>query len=150
MAINIQKYSVRLVKEEGGRYELKKTIKTPQNAYQIFVEVLEMDCRAQEIFSILTLDIKSNLTGIFEVSVGGLHSSIVHPRNVFQRAILQNAAAIVMAHNHPSGNPKPSNDDIKITKKLISAGEILGIEIMDHLVIGDSNHFISMKEKELI
>ena len=150
MAINIAKYDVRLVKEEGNRYTLEKIIKTPENARQVFVEVLEMECRAQEIFSILTLDIKSNLTGIFEVSVGGLHSSIVHPRNVFQRAILQNAAVIVLGHNHPSGDPQPSNDDIKITKKLISAGEILGIEVMDHIVVGDGNNFISMKEKGLI
>ena len=150
MAVNIQKYSVRLVKEEGSRYELDKTIHTPESAHEVFTKVMELDKRPEEVFTILTLDIKSHLTGVFEVSTGGLQSSIVHPRNVFQRAILTNAAAIVMGHNHPSGYPDPSNDDIKITKQIISAGEILGIEVMDHLIIGDGNCFISMKEKELI
>ena len=150
MAINIQKYSVRLIKEEGSRYELDKTINKPELAHEVFTKVLELDKRPEEVFAILTLDIKSHLTGVFEVSTGGLHSSIVHPRNVFQRAILQNAAAIVMGHNHPSKDPEPSNDDIKITKQIISAGEILGIEVMDHLIIGDKYNFISMKEQEVI
>jgi len=150
MAINIQKYDVRLVKEEGKRYELNKKVHKPEAAHKIFVEVLQLDKRAQEIFSIITLDIKSKLLGIFEVSKGNLNSSIVHPRNVYQRAILQNAAAIVMAHNHPSGDPKPSDIDIKITKQIISAGEILGIEVMDHIIVGDKYNFVSMREKGLI
>ena len=150
MAVNIQKYDVRLVKEEGSRYELDKKVHKPEAAHKIFVEVLQLDKRAQEVFSIITLDIKSKLKGVFEVSKGNLNSSIVHPRNVFQRAILQNAAAIVMAHNHPSGDPKPSDIDIKITKQIISAGEILGIEVMDHIIVGDKYNFVSMREKGLI
>ena len=151
LGVNIQKYDLRLVKESGNRYKFKnKVVKTPEKAYQIFVETLELNIRTEEVFAILTLDLKSHLTGVFEVSKGGLKSSIVHPRNVYQRAILTNAAAIVMGHNHPSGKPDPSEDDIKITKQIISAGEILGIEVMDHLIIGANYNYISMKAQEVI
>ncbi len=87
--INIQKYDVRLVKEDGGRYDLDKTLHTPASAVNVFTEVLEMDKRTQEVFAIITLDVKSQITGVFEVSKGGLHQSVVHPRIIFQRAILQ-------------------------------------------------------------
>jgi len=150
MGINIQKYDVRLVKEEGSRYELDKKVKKPEEAHKVFVEVLELHLRPQEVFAIITIDVKSNLNGVFEVSKGNLYSSIVHPTIIFQRAILQNAVAIVMGHNHPSGDTKPSDRDIKITNQIIEAGKILDINMMDHVVIGDRDNFVSMREKEVI
>jgi DNA repair protein RadC len=81
------------------------------------------------------------------VTSGGLSSSIVHPREVFQRAILQGAAAIILCHNHPSGSTEPSQDDIKVTNKLVQAGKIVGIEVLDHIIIGDSS-FRSMKQHD--
>lgn len=144
--INIQKFNVRLVKETGGRYDLDKVIKHPRDAFKLFNEVLDMEYRAQEVFAIVTLDVKNQVTGLFEVSVGGLTASIVHPREVFQRAILQSASSIILCHNHPSGITKPSRDDIKITNKLIEAGKILGIDVLDHIIIGD-NCYRSMKEE---
>lgn len=150
MAINIQKYTLRVVKESGGRYNLNKKIVTPKNAVKVFIEVLDLNKRTEEVFSLLTLDIKSNLTGVFEVSIGNLSSSIVTPREVFKRALLQNSNSIILAHNHPSGMPDPSSDDIKITKRLVEAGNLLGINVLDHLIIGSGNNFISLKEKGAI
>jgi len=151
MGVNIQKYDLRVVKESGNRYEFEnKYVETPKKAHQIFIETLELDKRTEEVFAMLTIDIKSKLTGVFEVSIGDLSSSLVKPREVFKRAILQNSAGIILGHNHPSCEPEPSRDDVNLTKNLIEAGEIVDIEIMDHLIIGDKKNFISMKEKELI
>jgi len=146
MAVNIQKYTLRVVKEAGGRYDLDKKIVTPENAVKVFIKVLELNKRTEEVFSLLTMDTKSNLTGVFEVSIGNLSSSLVTPREVFKRAILQNSKAIILAHNHPSGMPDPSSDDIKITKRLVEAGDLLGINVLDHLIIGSGSNFISLKE----
>ncbi|NLJ84781.1 MAG: DNA repair protein RadC [Halanaerobiaceae bacterium] len=146
--VNIQKYSVRLVKEEGRRYDLDKKINDPQSAGKLFDEVLSMQDRPQEVFAMATLDIKNQVTGVFEVSIGSVSSSIVHPRDVFQRAILQNAAAIIICHNHPSGVNTPSKEDIEITHRLLEAGKILGIDVLDHILIGDN--YYSMKEHGII
>lgn len=148
--VNIQKFNLRVVKESGGRYDIDKSVGNPIQARDLFIEVLELDQRAEEVFAMATLDIKSKVTGVFEVSIGNLTSSLVSPREVFKRAILQNAAAIVLAHNHPSTVPEPSNDDVTVTKKLIKSGKILGIDIVDHIIIGSKDNYISMKEKNLI
>ena len=95
---------------------------------------------------LITLDTKNNITGIFTVSTGSLNASIVHPREVFKRAVLQNAASIIICHNHPSGDPTPSQEDINTTKRIYDAGKILGIELLDHIIIGD-NDYISLKER---
>lgn len=97
-----------MVKESSGRYDLNKVIRSPRDAHETFVEVLDMNIRAEEVFSIITLDIKNQITGVCEVSVGTLTARYVHPREVFKRAILQNSAAIILGHNHPSGIPEPS------------------------------------------
>ena len=150
MAINVQKYSLRVVKENGGRYDLDKKITTPDSAIKTFVEVLDLDKRSEEVFAMLTIDTQSQLTGVFEVSVGNLNSSLISPREVFKRAILNNAYSVLLAHNHPSGIPQPSQDDIQITERLVEAGELLGIEVLDHLIIGSKHNFVSLKEREII
>jgi DNA repair protein RadC len=83
------------------------------------------------------------------VSIGSLDCSIVHPREVFKDAISSSAASVIFIHNHPSGDPTPSEDDIKMTKRLIEAGEIIGIEVLDHIIICDREH-LSMKAKNLV
>lgn len=148
--INIQKYTLRVVKEKGGLYNLEKRISSPKSAKNVFIEVLELDRRAEEVFAMITLDVKNKITGIFEVSVGTLSSSLVAPREVFKRALLQNAAAVLFGHNHPSGNPEPSTDDIQITKKLMKGGKLLGINIFDHIIVGTDDNFISMREENLM
>jgi DNA repair protein RadC len=148
--INIQKYSLRVVKEKGGRYDLERKVTNPESAKNVFVDVLDLDKRTEEVFAIIILDVQSQITGVFEVSIGNLSSSLVSPREVFKRAILQNAAAILLGHNHPSSIPDPSSDDIQVTKKLIKAGEIIGIKVMDHIIVGSKDNYVSMKERNVI
>ncbi|SDJ32238.1 DNA repair protein RadC [Halanaerobium congolense] len=148
--VNIQKFSLRIVKESGGRYDIDKYVRNPFQARDLFVEVVELDRRAEEVFAIATLDVKNKVTGVFEVSTGTLTSSLVTPREVFKRAILQNAAGIVLAHNHPSGVADASSDDISVTKKLQKTGKIMGINVVDHIIIGSKDNFISMQEENLM
>ena len=100
----------------------------------------------REQFIIACLNTKNEPTNILVVSVGTLNKAIVHPREVFKTAILSNAASIVALHNHPSGNSEPSQQDIELTNRLYEAGELLGIKLLDHLIIGDRT-FTSLKEK---
>lgn len=148
--INIQKYSLRVVKETGGRYDLKRKIKNLESVKDVFTQVLELDKRAEEVFAIITLDTQAQITGVFEVSIGTLSASLVSPREVFKRAILQNAAAIVLGHNHPSSIPEPSCDDLKITKVLVKAGNIIGIKVIDHIIVGSKDNYLSLKEEGFI
>ena len=148
--VNIQKFSLRVVKENGGRYDLDKTINNPIAARNLFLEVAELDKRSEEVFVMATIDVQNKVTGLFEVSSGTLNSSLVTPREVFKRAILQNAAGIVLGHNHPSGNIDASSDDIQITKKLVKSGKILGVNVVDHIIVGSEGNYSSMKEKNQI
>jgi DNA repair protein RadC len=91
---------------------------------------------------------KNNVRGVNTVSIGDLGSATAHPREVFKPAILANAASILMLHNHPSGDPTPSADDIDVSRRINDAGQLLGIELLDHVVIGGDS-FVSMKEKGL-
>jgi DNA repair protein RadC len=91
----------------------------------------------REHFLVILLDRKNRLIGINTVSIGSLTASIVHPREVFKAAILANAAALICGHNHPSGDPQPSQEDRVLTARLVAAGQLLGIEVLDHLVLGD-------------
>jgi len=105
--------------------------------------------KAKEHFKLILLNPRNKIIGISTISIGTLNASLVHPREVFKDAITHSAASVVLAHNHPSGDPEPSEDDLTITKRLIEAGRILGIEVMDHIIIA-KNGFFSFKEKGLI
>lgn len=149
MGVNLQKYSLRLIKEDGSRYDLEdKVVQTPDDAVQIFNQVLSLSNRSEEVCAMLTLDVKNQVTGVFEVSIGNLSSSLVTPREVFKRAILHNAQGVILAHNHPSGRVEPSADDITLTQKLSEGGKLLGIQVLDHLVLGIDD-FVSMKQKNM-
>ena len=150
MMVNIQKFSLRVVKENGGRSEIDKIINNPIAARNLFIEVAELDKRPEEVFVMATIDVRNKVTGLFEVSTGTLNSSLVTPREVFKRAILQNAAGIVLGHNHPSGNIDASSDDINITKKLVKSGKILGVNVVDHIIVGNEGNYSSMKEENHI
>lgn len=139
--------SIKMVKESSILYS-KRTISSPSDAVDIAREFLETCDREQLI--VICLNTKNEPTTINIVSVGSLNSSIVHPREVFKPAILSNSASIIIAHNHPSGCPNPSSEDINITKRIKESGEILGIKLLDHIIIGDNNNYISIKERGLI
>ena len=96
----------------------------------------------------LSLDTRNHLINCKPVSIGSLDSSIVHPREVFKEAISSTAASVIFAHNHPSGDPTPSKEDIKLTKRLAEVGEIMGINVLDHIIVCDKD-FLSMKGEGL-
>lgn len=102
----------------------------------------------REYFKALILNIKNEVLKIVDISVGSLNSSIVHPRELYKSAIRASGARLIIAHNHPSGDPTPSEEDIKLTKRLAEAGNILGIELLDHIIFGDGR-FYSLKEEGL-
>ncbi len=147
--------SIKAAVEIGRRVaidsETRFLIKCPEDVKQYVNQVLlkEMRDYDREHFLVLYLDRKGGVIAKENVSVGGLHSSIVHPREVFKTAVKRSAASIILAHNHPSGDPAPSREDIDITRRLIDAGNIMGIEIIDHVIIGE-NTYCSFKEKGLI
>ncbi len=103
----------------------------------------------REHFIVLQLDTRNQVTGVHVVSVGHLNACLIHPREVFKASILANANAIIIVHNHPSGNPEPSMQDEETTRRLIEAGDLLGIPVLDHIVIGELG-FVSMKQRGLI
>jgi DNA repair protein RadC len=139
--INISKYKLKLVKEEGARYDFDcKNINDPDALFSLFQKFFEMSEEAEEIVVMICFDVKNKPIGIFEVSRGTLSSAQLHPREIFKRAILCNASCIALAHNHPSGDPTPSNKDIQITKRIVDSGKILGIDVLDHLIIADYNY----------
>jgi DNA repair protein RadC len=104
--------------------------------------------KKKEYFLALLLDTRSHLIKVSEISIGSLDASIVHPREAFKEAIAASAASVIFVHNHPSGDPEPSEDDIKLTKRLAEAGEIVGIDVLDHVIITDKK-YLSMKREGL-
>lgn len=103
----------------------------------------------KEHFRVILLNTKNQIISIEEISIGNLNSSIVHPREVFNIAIRRSANSIILVHNHPSGDSTPSTEDINITRRLIEAGNIIGIKVLDHIIIGDNN-YTSLKQKNII
>jgi len=142
------KASFELGRREELEPELKNfDIKDPESVVKAIRASIKD--KAKEHFKLILLNPRNKIIGISTISIGTLNASLVHPREVFKDAIMHTAASVVLAHNHPSGDPEPSEDDITITKRLIEAGKILGIEVMDHIIIA-KNGFFSFKEKGLI
>ncbi|MGI5901534.1 MAG: RadC family protein [Desulfitobacteriia bacterium] len=125
----------------------RPTINSPADVAGLVME--EMRNLDREHFRIMYLNTRNNVLGIASVSIGTLNSSLVHPRECFKEAIRRNANTVILIHNHPSGDPTPSTEDLGITKRLVEAGKILGIEVLDHVIIGDKA-FVSLKELGMI
>jgi len=123
------------------------TIKSPEEVGRLLME--EMRHLRKEIFKIILLNTKNHIIKHINVSIGCLNSSIVHPREVFSEAVKSGCSAILLVHNHPSGDPEPSREDVETTGRLVNAGNILGIKVLDHVVIGDGK-YISLKERGLM
>jgi len=138
-----------LVKEKGAMYDVQKKIGSSYDAYKAITEITKVQEEAQEVFGILILNTTHKIVAVHEISRGTLNASIVHPREVFKPAVLHNAAAIICFHNHPSGEPKPSKEDIETTNRLVEAGKIMGIEVLDHIIVGDDK-YTSLKEMGVI
>jgi DNA repair protein RadC len=146
--VSVPIYKVTLVRE-GRLYCYNKQIRSSADAGALLHAYLaDVD---REHFVVLMLDQKNKVIGINTVSVGSLTASVVHPRECFKPAILSNAAAIILAHNHPSGAPQPSQEDRVLTVRLVTAGKLLGISVLDHIIIGDGNSsYFSFADEGLI
>lgn len=135
---DIQIVSVKMVKEKTLQCKYGNQLSGPDVAADILTNFIGDSDR--EILALLSLDVKNKINAISVISVGTLNSSLVHPREVFKIAILSNAASIIIGHNHPSGDSTPSQEDINLTKRIKESGKILGIELLDHIIVGDNNY----------
>lgn len=132
--------------ESSFNEEQKPTVKSPEDAIKSVKNQLRG--KKKEHFMMLSLDTRNHLINTQMISVGSLDTSIAHPREIFKEAISSTAASVIFVHNHPSGDPTPSADDIKLTQRLVEAGKIMGIEIIDHIIMCDKD-YLSMKAKNL-
>jgi len=140
-------YELKVVRERRQGYGPLRHVRTAQDVYEAFRDRLESLDR--EEFLVVLLDGKNRILGFNQVSVGSLTAALVHPREVFKPAILANATALILVHNHPSGDSDPSPEDRAITERLKQVGELVGIRIIDHVVIGDGA-FRSFAEEQLL
>ncbi len=143
--------SHRLVKEASlpGSYLPRRAIRQARDVFDVMAPLAAIE--PAEVFWVLGLDAQHKIVadGIISVTRGILNSSLVHPREVFRAALAANAYAIILCHNHPSGDPTPSGEDRLVTSQLVSAGKILGIDVLDHLIVGDGR-FTSFAESGLL
>jgi len=142
----IPRFRVQLVRESTYAAPIH-VICSSYDAFSLLYELLHDADR--EYFLAVMVDNRHQVIGINTVSVGTINASLVHPREVFKPAILVNAAAILLAHNHPSGDPSPSEKDLVLTACMKQAGELLGIGILDHLILGEGT-FVSLKDRGLL
>ena len=134
------------------RHSLKKNITSPDAVGRVLSRVLSAECavdRAKEHFWTIGLNTRNTVQYAELVSLGTLNASLVHPREVFRFAIMKGVAAIILAHNHPSGEVDPSDDDIALTRRLTEAGKLLGIEVLDHVIVAARDR-LSFKERGLL
>ena len=139
---------IELVKERGVSYDAPTRL---TNGHEVAILVRDIIGNAdREHMLSISLDSKNRPLHAHTISIGSLNAAIVHPREVFKAAILANAASIALAHNHPSGDPSPSREDIEITKRIKECAELLGIRLLDHVIIGDGGAFYSLADHNQI
>jgi len=141
MKKSIYEYSLRRTKVMEFREHEK--LNMPKNVYK-FLKAIKLDEEEQEHMMVLILDAGSRIKAYYTVSIGLIDKTQIHVRELFRNSIIYGASRIILAHNHPSGSTQPSSDDIKVTNAMVKAGEIIGIEILDHIIIG--NGFYSFCE----
>lgn len=138
---------VRELSKRKYRGKAPHVIRGPEDVYQLIGKRLLRQQR--EHFLVMLLNARHEVDCVETVSVGSLNASIVHPREVFKPAVIQSAASVVLVHNHPSGDPEPSEEDISITKRLVEVGDLLGIGVLDHVIIG-SRGIVSFRARQLL
>lgn len=132
------RYSVKKT-EAGQPVIIGRAMNTPRESASVAMTVLQDE--PGEVFAIICLSTKHRVIAYHEVSRGTLDATLVHPREVFKAALLANAAAIILTHNHPSGDPTPSADDAGLTRRLVDAGTLLGVDVLDHIIVGDGRYY---------
>ena len=152
--MRVTKYKTRLLegrkavleKDYSVNYpELDNMMNSPEKIVKLAKGFLRMHEETEEYMYMICLNTKLMMTGLFEISHGNVNSSVVGTREVFQKALLGNAVSIILMHNHPSGDCTPSIQDIEVTKRLVEAGKIIGVEVLDHIIIG--KQYCSLREK---
>lgn len=147
----IKRYRLELIQESAKLYDCeRKGICSPKQAADAFEEVFGVTRLPEEQVSLFCLDSKNNVVAAHVVAQGSLNKAVIHPREVYKRALLSNAANIIICHNHPSGDCAPSKEDEYITQRLKEVGELIGIELLDHLIIGRNEEgmtFCSLKKQ---
>lgn len=150
MGKKIMVQSVKLVKDSNRIYDIeKKKITGPEDAVRFAQIIFDIESRPNEIFGVFNLNTKNEIIGCSIVFEGTVDSSLVHPRETFRTAILNNASSIICFHNHPSGHSVESHEDVEVTKRLKECGNIIGIPLLDHVIIGD-NSYVSLMKKGII
>ena len=138
----IKKYSVALVKESAHKYaDISVRLDEPKKIIRYADSVLNFEAMTKENFVLIPVDTKLKPLGVFVLTTGTINASLVSTRDVFQAALLCNAASIFVLHNHPSGDPTPSMQDKEITKKLIDAGNLMEIPLIDHVIVGENEYY---------
>ena len=135
MAVILKKYDVRLVQEHSGLYDLEKQITSSKQASEMCKELYDLDKLPYEKMVMFTLDNRHNVVGCFEVSRGTIDEAAVYPREIALRALLTNAKAVILAHNHPGGHANPSKQDISITRRIEEVLGMLDIRLLDHVIV---------------
>ena len=144
---DISRYTVKLVKEECKEYEIDNPINNVGKAAWLLNAIYDFEHLTTEMFVMLALDTKKKIIGTFIISQGIIDATLVSPRDIFQRAFLSNAKSIIVAHNHPSGNIEPSKEDKVLTKNIVDAGKVMGVEVCDSLIIcGEDNYYSFLAE----
>lgn len=146
--IMIPRYGIRLVKESHIMYDNRRIHGAA--AVCELMQAIGLHEKAGEEFHSVYLNTKNEIVGMEMISKGTLNASLVHPREVFKGALLANANALILAHNHPSGNVEPSSADRQVTTLLVNAGNMLDVKILDHVIIGSKGGYYSFKEHSLI
>lgn len=129
--------------------EVDRKMNSPEKVIAVAKYYLRLHEQTEEYLYMLCMNNKLVLTGVFELSHGNVNSSIVSVREMFQKALLANAVSIIVMHNHPSGDPTPSREDITVTERMVKAGQILGVQVLDHIIVGRPG-YVSLKDKGYI
>lgn len=147
--INRETKRSELIKEKAVNYSAYKKLQCAEHIVNALNDLLDLQNMAEEYVYLLTLNTKGDITGVFEIAHGTVSNCLVSPREIFNRALMIGATTIILVHNHPSGYPEPSHEDIRITERIKKAGELIGIELLDHIIIGDKC-FISFRKEEIL
>ena len=123
-------------------------ITSPEDAFLVARRFIQDDDR--EVFLVILLNTKNRVIAVHRAHVGSINSSIIHPREIFKSAILNNATSLIVSHQHPSGDPKPSLEDIEVTERLQEVGCIIGIKLLDHIVVGAGDDYVSLKAQGIL
>ena len=137
-------------KEEAGYYHIPEAITSPDSAFDTIIELTQCDRETQEVLGLLSLNTKMRVIGCEIIHKGSVNASIVTPRDVFKMALMKGATSIMIFHNHPSGNPEPSTEDKEVTRRLAECGKMLGVELLDHIIVGDDDRYVSLRDRGII